>query len=65
METIAAIFSAIAAFFGWKTKVSKTPIHEEIQEVRKERDEEIQYNADAVRYGVDPATGRVRYPSDK
>lgn len=62
---VSALISAVAAFFGWKQKVDKSPVQTEIQAIRKERDDEHQYNADAVKYGVDPATGRVRYPADQ
>ncbi|PAW76811.1 MAG: hypothetical protein B9S32_13820 [Verrucomicrobia bacterium Tous-C9LFEB] len=65
MATLAAFFSFLGSFFSWKAKTAPTPTEAEIQAARKERDDELQYNADAVRYGVDPVSGRVRYPADK
>lgn len=69
MNWIGLALAAIGEFFGWKKQKEinkpEDKKREETQEIRKQRDEEINYNADAVRYGVDSLTGRVRYPKDK
>lgn len=69
MNWIGLALAAIGEFFGWKKQkeinLPGQQKRDEIQTIRKERDEEINYNADAIKYGVDPLTGRVRYPSDK
>lgn len=64
-----AAIRAVANVFGWLQKKEENygvrHKNNETDEIRKKRDEEINYNADAVKYGVDPVTGRVRYPKDK
>ena len=54
MNTITAIFSAIAEMFGFAKKVSKTPEQKEVQAIRKETDEAHKTIDDIVDHGVPP-----------
>lgn len=62
---ISGTILAIGKFFGWKEakEINKTAEvkREEVQQIRKERDDQKDYNRDAVRYGTD-GSGRVLYP---
>lgn len=69
LPIIDAIVSAVSNIFNWMSKKEENykirHKNKETEAIRKQRDEEINYNADAVKYGVDPINGRVRYPRNK
>lgn len=56
-----AILSFLAALFGWFTKAGRTPGEKEIQQIRKERDEEHKTIDDFI----DGVRGVARVPDTK
>lgn len=69
MDWITLAIGAVKEFFGWK-KVKEENLpgqqkHDEIQQIRTERDNEIEFNRQAVLRGIDPNTGELRPPQDK
>lgn len=69
MNWVALGLGFLQNLFGWKKAREENKPgqqrRDEVQTIRTERNDEIKYNEDAVRYGVDPVTGLVRYPKNK